>query len=82
MDFSQVKLFGKKSFSDLLKEIHVNQKDKEVQLRIVQRAMNSKAVDSEELLTDEDKEMLFTSLQELDQKVEIPQLEEKIEKAV
>ena len=33
MDFSQVKLFGKKSFSDLLKEIHVNQKDKEVQLR-------------------------------------------------
>ena len=124
MDFSQVKLFGKKSFSDLLKEIHVNQKDKEVQLRslieglkplitspgeatmivplikeymelaiknddalikmagIVQRAMNSKAVDSEELLTDEDKEMLFTSLQELDKKVEIPQLEAKIEKAV
>ena len=33
MDFSQVKLFGKKNFSDLLKEIHVNQKDKEVQLR-------------------------------------------------
>ena len=124
MDFSNVKLFGKKNFSDLLKEIHTNQKDKEVQLRslieglkplitspgeatmivplikeymelaiknddalikmagIVQRAMNSKAVDSEELLTDEDKEMLFTSLQELDQKVEIPQLEEKIEKAV
>ena len=124
MDFSQVKLFGKKSFSDLLKEIHVNQKDKEVQLRslieglkplitspgeatmivplikeymelaiknddalikmagIVQRAMNSKAVDSEELLTDEDKEMLFSSLQELDQKIEIPQLEEKTEKAV
>jgi len=124
MDFSQVKLFGKKNFSDLLKEIHVNQKDKEVQLRslieglkplitspgeatmivplikeymelaiknddalikmagIVQRAMNSKAVDSEELLTDEDKEMLFSSLQELDKKVEIPQLEEKIEKAI
>jgi len=124
MDFSQVKLFGKKSFSDLLKEIHVNQKDKEVQLRslieglkplitspgeatmivplikeymelaiknddalikmagIVQRAMNSKAVDSEELLTDEDKEMLFSSLQELDQKIEIPQLEEKTEKAI
>jgi hypothetical protein len=124
MDFSQVKLFGKKSFSDLLKEIHVNQKDKEVQLRslieglkplitspgeatmivplikeymelaiknddalikmagIVQRAMNSKAVDSEELLTDEDKEMLFSSLQELDNKIEVPQLEEKIEKAV
>jgi len=124
MDFSQVKLFGKKNFSDLLKEIHVNQKDKEVQLRslieglkplitspgeatmivplikeymelaiknddalikmagIVQRAMNSKAVDSEELLTDEDKEMLFSSLQELDKKVEMPKLEEKIEKAV
>ena len=124
MDFSQVNLFGKKSFSDLLKEIHNNQKDKEVQLRslieglkplitdpgeatmivplikeymelaiknddalikmagIVQRAMNSKAADSEELLTDEDKEMLFSSLQELDNKIEIPQLEENIEKAV
>ena len=124
MDFSQVKLFGKKSFSDLLKEIHVNQKDKEVQLRslieglkplitspgeatmivplikeymelaiknddalikmagIVQRAMNSKAADSEELLTDEDKEMLFSSLQELDKNIEVPKLEEKIEKAV
>jgi len=120
MDFSQVNLFGKKSFSDLLKEIHTNQKDKEVQLRslieglkplitspgeatmivplikeymelaiknddalikmagIVQRAMNSKMVYSEEILSDEDKEMLFTSLQELDKKVE----EVKIEKVV
>ena len=120
MDFSQVNLLGKKSFSDLLKEIHTNQKDKEVQLRslieglkplitspgeatmivplikeymelaiknddalikmagIVQRAMNSKMVDSEEILSDEDKEMLFTSLQELDKKVE----EVKIEKVV
>ena len=43
---------------------------------IVQRAMNSKAVDSEELLTDEDKEMLFSSLQELDNKIELPKLEE------
>jgi hypothetical protein len=110
MDFSQVKLFGKKSFSDLLKEIHVNQKDKEVQLRslieglkpmitspgdavimvplikeymelaiknddalikmagIVQRAMNSKMADTDEILSDEDKEMLFSSLQELDSK--------------
>ena len=117
MDFSNVTLFGKKKFSDLLKEIHTNQKDKEIQLRslieglkplitspgeatmivplikeymelaiknddalikmagIVQRAMNSKAVDSEELLTDEDKEMLFSSLQELDSKVEIKQIE-------
>ncbi len=124
MDFSSIKLFGKKNFSDLLKEIHTNQKDKETQLRslieglkplitdpgeatmivplikeymelaiknddalikmagIVQRAMNSKAADSEELLTDEDKEMLFSSLQELDNKIEIPQLEENIEKAV
>ncbi len=118
MDFSSIKLFGKKNFADLLKEIHTNQKDKEVQLRslieglkplitspgeatmivplikeymelaiknddalikmagIVQRAMNSKAADSEELLTDEDKEMLFSSLQELDNKVELPKLEE------
>jgi len=124
MDFSQVKLFGKKNFSDLLKEIHVNQKDKEVQLRslieglkplitspgeatmivplikeymelaiknddalikmagIVQRAMNSKIVDSDELLSDEDKEMLFSSLQELDNKIEVPKLEEKIQKVV
>ena len=123
MDFSQVKLFGKKSFSDLLKEIHVNQKDKEVQLRslieglkplitspgeatmivplikeymelaiknddalikmagIVQRAMNSKIVDSDELLSDEDKEMLFSSLQELEtisiETVEVKELEDK-----
>ena len=118
MDFSSIKLFRKKNFADLLKEIHTNQKDKEVQLRslieglkplitspgeatmivplikeymelaiknddalikmagIVQRAMNSKAADSEELLTDEDKEMLFSSLQELDKKVEVPKLEE------
>ena len=118
MDFSSIKLFGKKNFADLLKEIHTNKKDKEVQLRslieglkplitspgeatmivplikeymelaiknddalikmagIVQRAMNSKAADSEELLTDEDKEMLFSSLQELDNKIEVPKLEE------
>ena len=118
MDFSQVTLFGKKSFSDLLKEIHTNQKDKEVQLRslieglkplisspgeatmivplikeymelaiknddalikmagIVQRAMNSKMADTDEILSDEDKEMLFSSLQELDKKIE----ETKIEK--
>ena len=112
MDFSQVKLFGKKNFSDLLKEIHTNQKDKETQLRslieglkplitspgeatmivplikeymelaiknddalikmagIVQRAMNSKIADGDELLSEEDKEMLFSSLQELDKKKE------------
>ena len=123
MDFSQVNLFGKKTFADLLKEIHTNQKDKEVQLRslieglkplitspgeatimvplikeymelaiknddalikmagIVQRAMNSKIVDSDELLSDEDKEMLFSSLQELETKsietVEVKELEDK-----
>ena len=117
MDFSNVTLFGKKKFSDLLKEIHTNQKDKEVQLRslieglkplitspgeatmivplikeymelaiknddalikmagIVQRAMNSKMVDSDELLSDEDKEMLFSSLQELDSKIEVKKIE-------
>ena len=112
MDFSQIKLFGKKNFSDLLKEIHVNQKDKEAQLRslieglkplitspgeatmivplikeymelaiknddhlikmasVVQRALNSKIADGDELLTDAYKEMLFSTLQELDTKVE------------
>ena len=110
MDFSQIKLFGNKKFSDLLKEIHVNQKDKEVQLRslieglkplitspgeatmivplikeymelaiknddllikmasVVQRALNSKAADSDELLSDADKEMLFASLQEMNKR--------------
>ena len=112
MDFTQVSLFGKKTFADLLKEIHTNQKDKEVQLRslieglkplitdpgeatmivplikeymelaiknddalikmagIVQRAMNSKMADDTEILSDDDKEMLFASLQELDTKIE------------
>ena len=37
---------------------------------VVQRALNSKAADSDELLTDADKEMLFSTLQELDTKVE------------
>ena len=119
MDFTQVNLFGKKSFSDLLKEIHTNQKDKEVQLRslieglkplitdpgeatmivplikeymelaiknddalikmagIVQRAMNSKMADTDEILSDEDKEMLFSSLQELDKKVEEIKVEDE-----
>ena len=112
MDFSQIKLFGNKKFSDLLKEIHVNQKDKEVQLRslieglkplinspgeakmivplikeymelaiknddllikmasVVQRALNSKAADENELLSEADKEMLFQSLQEMNKDVE------------
>ena len=112
MDFSQIKLFGNKKFSDLLKEIHVNQKDKEVQLRslieglkplinspgeatmivplikeymelaiknddllikmasVVQRALNSKAADENELLSEADKEMLFQSLQEMNKDAE------------
>jgi len=112
MDFSHINLFGKKTFSDLLKEIHTNQKDKEIQLRslieglkplitspgeatimvplikeymelaiknddalikmagIVQRAMNTKSADNSEILSEEDKEMLFTSLHDLDIKVE------------
>jgi hypothetical protein len=111
MDFTQVTLFGKKTYADLLKEIHTNQKDKEVQLRslieglkpmvtcssdaiimvplikeylelaiknddalikmagIVQRAMNTKMADSGELLSDEDKELLFESLKGLDDDV-------------
>jgi len=118
MDFTQVTLFGKKTYADLLKEIHTNQKDKEVQLRslieglkpmvtsagdavimvplikeymelaiknddalikmagIIQRAMNTKMADSDELLSEEDKEMLFSSLQELDTKVVEMKVEE------
>jgi hypothetical protein len=112
MDFTQVNLFGKKTFADLLKEIHTNQKDKEVQLRsliealkplitspgeatimvplikeymelaiknddalikmagIVQRAMNTKMAEGDDILSDEDKELLFSSLKELDIKAE------------
>lgn len=113
MDFSQVNLFGKKTYADLLKEIHTNQKDKEVQLRslieglkplitnageatimvplikeymelaiknddhlikmagIIQRAMNTKMAEGDDMLSDEDKELLFSSLQELDAKTEV-----------
>ena len=112
MDFTQINLFGKKTFADLLKEIHTNQKDKEVQLRsliealkplitspgeatimvplikeymelaiknddalikmagIVQRAMNTKMAEGDDILSDEDKELLFSSLKELDIKAE------------
>ena len=37
---------------------------------IVQRAMNSKQAEGEELLSDEDKEMLFASLNELETKAQ------------
>ena len=118
MDFSQVNLFGKKTFADLLKEIHSNQKDKEVQLRslieglkplitspgeatimvplikeymelaikndddlikmagIVQRAMNTKMAEGDDILSDEDKELLFSSLKDLDTKVEQVEVKE------
>jgi hypothetical protein len=39
--------------------------------------MNSKMADTDEILSDEDKEMLFTSLQELDQKVEEIKVEDE-----
>ena len=124
MDFSQVNLFGKKTFADLLKEIHTNQKDKEVQLRsliealkplitspgeatimvplikeymelaiknddalikmagIVQRAMNTKMAEGDDILSDEDKELLFSSLKDLDTKVEQVEVKEpKLEDA-
>jgi len=118
MDFTQVNLFGKKTFADLLKEIHSNQKDKEVQLRslieglkplitspgeatimvplikeymelaiknddalikmagIVQRAMNTKMAEGDDILSDEDKELLFSSLKDLDAKVEEVEVKE------
>lgn len=125
MDFTQVNLFGKKTFADLLKEIHTNQKDKEVQLRsliealkplitnageatimvplikeymelaiknddalikmagIVQRAMNTRMAEGDDILSDEDKELLFSSLKELDIKAEkeIEVKESKLENA-
>ena len=124
MDFSQVNLFGKKTYADLLKEIHTNQKDKEVQLRslieglkplitspgeatimvplikeymelaiknddalikmagIVQRAMNTKMAEGDDILSDEDKELLFSSLKDLDTKVEQVEVKEpKLEDA-
>ena len=101
MDFSQVKLFGNKKFSDLLREIHVNQKDKEVQLRslieglkplitspgeatmivpLIKEYMELAIKNDDHLikmasvvqraLNNEDKEMLFSTLQELDTKIE------------
>jgi hypothetical protein len=124
MDFSQINLFGKKSFADLLKEIHTNQRDKEIQLRslieglkplitspgeatimvplikeymelaiknddalikmagIVQRAMNTKMAEGDDILSDEDKELLFSSLKDLDTKVEQVEVKEpKLEDA-
>jgi hypothetical protein len=109
MDFNSITLFGKKTFADLLKEIHTNSSNKEKEIRnlieglkpfitsagdaviivplikdyldvsvknddllikmagIVQRAMNSNTSEDSLLLTDSDKEMLFQSMQQLDE---------------
>jgi hypothetical protein len=109
MDFNSITLFGKKTFADLLKEIHTNSSNKEKEIRnlieglkpfitsagdaviivplikdyldvsvknddllikmagIVQRAMNSNTGEDNLLLTDSDKEMLFQSMQQLDE---------------
>lgn len=109
MDFNSITLFGKKTFADLLKEIHTNSSNKEKEIRllieslkpfitsagdaviivplikdyldvsvknddllikmasIVQRAMNTSVGEESLLLTDSDKEMLFQSMQQLDE---------------
>ena len=119
MDFNTITLFGKKTFADLLKEIHTNSSNKEREIRalidnlkpfitsagdaviivplikdyldvsvknddllikmagIVQRAMNSNVGGDDLLLSDSDKEMLFQSMNELDNKAkeELPKIE-------
>jgi hypothetical protein len=119
MDFNNITLFGKKTFADLLKEIHTNSSNKEKEIRIlidnlkplitstgdaviivplikdyldvsvknddllikmagiVQRALNSSSNNDNILLSDNDKEMLFQSIQELDNKIkeELPKNE-------
>ena len=109
MDFNTITLFGKKTFADLLKEIHTNSSNKEREIRalidnlkpfinsagdaviivplikdyldvsvknddllikmagIVQRAMNSNQGSDDLLLSDSDKEMLFQSINQLDE---------------
>jgi hypothetical protein len=119
MDFNNITIFGKKTFADLLKEIHTNSSNKEKEIRIlidnlkplitsagdaviivplikdyldvsvknddllikmagiIQRALNSNKTDDGEFLSDLDKEMLFQSIHELDNKLkeEIPKNE-------
>lgn len=112
MDFNSITLFGKKTFADLLKEIHTNSSNKEKEIRglieglkpfitsagdaviivplikdyldvsvknddllikmagIVQRAMNSSAGEDNMLISDAEKEMLFESIQQLNNKSE------------
>jgi hypothetical protein len=108
MDFNNITIFGKKTFADLLKEIHTNSSNKEKEIKalinnlkplitstgdaviivplikdyldvsvknddllikmagIVQRALNSSSNNDDILLSDNDKEILFQSIQELD----------------
>jgi hypothetical protein len=108
MDFNSVTLFGKKTFADLLKEIHSNSTAKEKEIRdliealkpfitstgqaviivplikdyldvsvknddilikmagIVQRSMSVKGAEESDFLSDNDKELLFQSMQQLD----------------
>lgn len=49
---------------------------------IVQRAMNTKMAEGDDILSDEDKELLFSSLKDLDAKVEEVEVKEpKLEDA-
>jgi hypothetical protein len=112
MDFNSITLFGKKTFADLLKEIHTNSSTKEKEIKslieglkpfitsagdaviivplikdyldvsvknddllikmagIVQRAMNSSSGEDTMLISDAEKEMLFESIQQLNNKSE------------
>jgi len=124
MDFNSVTLFGKKTFADLLKEIHTNSSNKEKEIRglieslkpfinsagdaviivplikdyldvsvknddllikmagIVQRSMNSSTGDDSLLLTDNDKEMLFQSMQQLDEQAKEPPVKNIYEQSI
>jgi hypothetical protein len=124
MDFNSITLFGKKTFADLLKEIHTNSSNKEKEIRnlieglkpfitsagdaviivplikdyldvsvknddllikmagIVQRAMNSNTSEDSLLLTDSDKEMLFQSMQQLDEQAKTPPVKNIYEQSI
>jgi hypothetical protein len=119
MDFNDITLFGKKTFADLLKEIHTNSSSKEKEIKnlinnlkplitstgdaviivplikdyldvsvknddilvkmagIVQRALNSSKGEGELLLSDNEKEALFETIQQMDSqiKTELPKYE-------
>ncbi len=119
MDFNDITLFGKKTFADLLKEIHTNSSSKEKEIKnlinnlkplitstgdaviivplikdyldvsvknddilvkmagIVQRALNSNKGEGELLLSDNEKEALFETIQQMDSqiKTELPKYE-------